>query len=235
MALTNLQIMESALEFAQLDNSSTFLSLCRKYMNTILLKEAQEVDWQWYRKKTAATTFTGGTVAYTLPDDYLRSDNCYFAKVSTGARGSKINVVDPWSFDQFAGTNTSGYPTMCFIDTNLGKLTFNSMQSSVSDAGYILSYFRKPTEIALGGGDDALAADFKGDDYLIKRITQYLYKYQDDVRYPDQRSEADMAKRDLRLNANDYNDNSKINLGNNFKAGSRPTRGNSGGWFSGGN
>lgn len=233
MALTNLQIIESAIEYAQLDNSSTFLNLARKYMNTILLKEALETDWPFYRKKTSVQSFVGSQTAYDLPADYLRSDDCYFAKPSNGARGTKIPIVDPWSFDQLISGSTAGNPIQCFIDINSTDIVFNSMASNPNDAGYILAYFRKPTEVALSSADDANAADFKGDDYLIKRITQYLYKYMDDSRYPDQRSEADQSRVELRRNVQDYNDNSKINLGNQFTAGSRPTRGNSGGWFRG--
>lgn len=223
MAQTNLQIIDTALSLGQLPANTTYRALARRYYNLFITDEA-DYRYPFYRKASAPVNFVAGQKAYPLPADYLWSENVYLYDFTSASRGAKINIINPWKFDQFQVGSVSGTPLVCSIDVEGKNLLFNSAPNS-SDKGFVLTYFRAPNEINEDGNDDSNYPDFPNMKLLINGILEWLFKYNDEERYQQQKQEVDSLRKDFKGTIEDFNDNSIINLGNNFIAGSRPRRG----------
>lgn len=224
MAITVLQVIDTALGIAQLDAS--FRPQARLYYNLSLRELASDFDWPEYNKVTSTQSFLTGQTEYDLPEDYFRADNCYL--MSGANRGRQIKIVDKTLFDSIRVGNpsTSGAPRIATIDQGTSKIIFESVPAQ---DGYVLRYFRRPVEIDTSGGDDALTPDFTDEISLIHRISQWCMDYTDDDRYQRKAAETDKSLRDTKFNIFDTDDNSIVNLNTSVHTpGRRPSRGGGG-------
>lgn len=229
MAITVLQVLQTALDQAQLDQSTTFLAKARLFYNLTLRNEGRNFDWPFYNKLYADQLFIAGQLSYALPTDFSRSDSIYLMNGSAGnyQRAGQILVVDQFYYDTMQATGVTGIPQFAYIDQNGSTIVMNQAPGSgLTNYAWRLRYFRKPTEIALGGGDDALAPDFPDELLLIDLITAMFMDFTDDERAPALWGRCDKRRLDFKQNASDFDANSIINLATaTFKAGRRRSRG----------
>jgi hypothetical protein len=226
MAFTVKELLDYSLDQAQMDkNLSEHYTLAQKIYNLVLQSQADNFDFPWYSKMSANTAFLASTTAYDLPDDYAKSDNCYRVDMSTGNKGSSIWIIPPWEFDKYSASGSSE-PSCAWIDQNNSQIVFNSSMTNPGTKGFVIRYFRKPTEITPGSNvNDNDTPDFPDQKTLAELIMLELMKYMNDERYTLQKSIADEEMRGTKLNAYDYDDNSNMSLGKSFKPGRRPSRG----------
>lgn len=226
MAITVLQVIDTAIGIAQLDSS--FRPQGRLYYNLALREQNRDFDWPYYNKITPLQNFVAGQTDYDLPEDYSRSDTVYLASAS-GQRGRPIKMLDKTLFDQLRVPegSTFGSPRICTVDNNLGVLIFECSQNQ---DGFIHRYFRKAAEIDINGSNDSDEPDFEDETFLIQKISQWMLDYTDDDRYTRKVSEVDKKLREAKLNVFDTDDNSVVLLNNAVHVpGRRQTRGGGGG------
>jgi len=229
MAITVLQVLTTALEQAQLDNSSSFLALARKYYNLVIRNLSRNTDWPVYNVSTSTVNFIAGQLSYNLPADYQRASTIYLVNTANNnASSNMILIVDKFKFDQLKSPSLSGVPNIAWIDQDLGKVTFDSVPSQ--NYGYILNYYRKGTEIALDGSNDSAAPDFPDEMALIKDLTAWFMNYTDDQRAPMAEQKAKAQYGDFKQNVYDNSDDSIVQLAPSRQKPGR--RRGSGGWSS---
>ena len=227
MAFTVKELLDYCLDQSQLDKNLTeHYQLAQKIYNLVLDGQTNNFPFPFYSKISENIAFTSSQSSYDLPDDYLKSDNCYRVLMSNGSRGSPILIVSPWEFDRLSSGTNDAEPSVAWIDQNQSKITFNSNMSNPGDKGFVIRYFRKPTFITVGSNvDDDLTPDFPDQKTLCELIIVELMKYMNDDRYQMQMQVADKEMRDTKMGSYDYDDNSQMSLGKSFRAGRRPTRG----------
>jgi hypothetical protein len=225
MAITVLQVVDTALGIAQLD--SNFRPKARLYYNLSLREAVRDFDWPYFRRSAGNQNFLQGQTQYDLPEDYSRAETCYYIS-QNGQRGRQIKLLEPEMFDQLRVQDPSviGVPRYGLIDRNNGKIVF---ECAPAEGGFYFTYFRKAAEIDISGGNDNDAPDFEDETFLIQKITQWFFDYADDERYDRKSAEISKKLRDAKINVYDTDDNSVIQL-NTFKfvPGRRPTRGGGG-------
>ena len=191
MALTVLQVLQTALDQAQLDQSSTFLAKARLYYNMVLANQGRNFDWPFYNKLNPDQNFLPGVTSYAVPADYQRSDSCFLINTANANQQSaQIMIVEQYRFDLLKTPTLNGIPTRAYIDQNNGLIVFESSPASATYS-WRLRYFREPTLIDLGGANDSSTPDFPDEMALIKDITAWLMDYTDDERAPMKKQEVD--------------------------------------------
>lgn len=215
-------VVNRAIELGQLDSS--FLVLAREAYNLILNDETTSYDFPYYRTQASDVPLTSKTMA--LPVDYSRSDTCYLVDQNNNV--SPIVIISKYRFDRMVNGSLTGDPTMAYIDLSNRKIVFNSVPSA--NRTYRLTYFRLPAVVDESGGNDGDTVDFENPLTLVYLIAAYLLDYTDDERAPMIQQKADKMLRDNKLNSYDEDNNSIVELGPNFRSGSRPIRGGGMGW-----
>lgn len=214
-------VINRAIEIAQLD--SGFLPLARQYFNLSLNDLVTNFDWPYYRSQATDQPFTGA-LSYDLPTDYSRSDTCYL--VDSNGNATPITIISKYRFDKLKTSTITGDPRIAYIDLTNRLIVFNCAPNSVRY--YRLTYFRKPDQIDEQGGDDDQDIDFENPRALIYTIVAMLCDYTDDERSGLFMQKADKEIHDDKMNAWDEDNDPKIELGPNFRSGSRPVRGSGG-------
>ncbi len=217
-------VCNRAVELAQLDSS--FLKLSRQYYNLALNDQVTNYNFPYFRVQLTDTVFIPGQTAYDLPDDYSRSDTCYL--VDGFGNRTPIIIMSKYRFDRIQSSPVSGDPRAAYIDINNNQIVFNSSPNTTRY--YRLTYFRIPDEIDEEGGNDSDEIDFQNPMALIYLITANLMDYTDDQRAEGIMQKAEKMMRDNKLLSYDEDNQSIVELGPNYRAGSRATRGGSGGF-----
>ena len=218
-------VVNRAVELAQLDSS--FLPLARQYYNLILSDLSSSFNWPYFRVQNSNVLFISGQYKYNLPSDWSRSDTCYL--VDSNNNRKELPIISKYRFDRLnRGGSNSGDPRMCYIDLSNKKIVFDS---SPTDTRYFeFTYFRKPEIVDESGADDAQEIDAESPMYMINKICAFLLDYNDDERAMAFHQKADSGLAKDKFVAWDEDNDSRIELGVNFRPGRRPTR-NSGGGF----
>ena len=192
MALTLLQIVDTALDQAGLD--SGFRTKARNWLNIILAKQASDFKWPHWHKQTSTVSLTPGTTAYAIPSDFNRADTCYLYQLngSTYQRGNQIRIYDTYRFDDVDYTSLTGVPTAAYINTLNSTIVFNS---SPSDSGhyYKLRYYIDAPVYSTGTSNDSTTPDFPDQNFLIQELVKWAYEFQDDERFAPKTAEAERA------------------------------------------
>lgn len=214
MPLTRLQIVDLALDNAQLD--SGFRSKARLWLNVIMEQQSRDFRWPFYNKVGDYTPFVAGQVEYDVPSDYFRSDSIYRYS-SGGARGTLIPIVEPYIFDQVNLSNNpstylvQGPSQVAMIDISRNKIVFDQMSAAPTD-GFKLRYFRAPEVLSLNDSDDGVVPDFEDQNFLIQEVTNWAMKFNDDERQPAQAMESKMAMQQSKRTVYDNDGKSSIPL-----------------------
>lgn len=223
-----------ALEIAQLDSS--FLTLARQYYNQVIHELSSDFDWPYFRKQASDVVLLAGQREYDLPTDYNRSDTCYLVDTNNNRR--QIIIMSKTRFDQLGRSGTlTGDPRCAYIDLGRRKIVFDSSPSD-STRYYRLTYFRQGVEVADNGtatgqySGDTSDIDFEHPPLVVTMITARLLDYTDDERAQYWYQKADKEMGDSKMNMNDEDDDSVMDLASSrFRSGRRPTRGGGGGFF----
>lgn len=217
-------VVNRAIELAQLD--SGFLPLARQYYNLILNNQVTKFDWPYYRTQNSDVLFIAGQKAYDLPDRYTRSDTCFL--VDSYGNTFPIVIRSKYQFDLLAYNQFSGDPVMAYIDMHAKQIVFNS--TPTAPRYWRLTYFRQPDQIDESGGNDSDEIDFQAPLALIYLITAMLMDYTDDERASNFMAKAEKEIHDNKMDSFDEDNNSIVELGPNYKQGTRPIRGGASGF-----
>lgn len=207
MALTRIQIVNQALDQAQLDSS--FQAKGRNWLNIIIQKLSLRQNYLFYRV-TQDTLFVPLQTQYNLPSDFQRADTIYFID-SNGNQGNGIYLADSYQFDRWI-TNADGFPQFAYVKDEDGKLIFNSAPSTVQGQGFRFNYFKKPDALSLDATDDNVVPDFKDQFTLIEELIAMAYEFLDDERYKDKKMDAMKSNVDYQRLLNQTDGNSKMDL-----------------------
>lgn len=226
MSFTVIELVNAALDDAQLDQSSQFQQLGRRYLKFILEDLPKKFDWPVYRIQAPAVALVGGTTTYNLPTDFVRSDTCYLYQ--SAQRGSEILIIEKSEFDRLLGPTTNGTPGCAYIDTKNKQIVFD--QSPQGQYSYVLTYFGRDIDIVVAStASDNLVPTFEDQLFLMKELTGMLMNYQDDERTQAQKGDARKTLADGKYNIIENSTSPNVELSHAaFRPGRRPTRG--GGW-----
>lgn len=207
MGLTRIQIINEALDLAQLDSS--FQPKARNWLNIILRRLSQSNNYKFYNLLAANVPFVQGVTSYALPTDYTKADSIWFYD-SSGTRAQEIALVEPYVFDQYV-LATYGAPRFAMVDEVAATLVFN--QPTDSNVGsYRLRYFKREPDYSLDNTDDAVVPLFQDQDLLIEELVKRGMKWKDDERYGDQKQDTLQAKRDFMKNMYQSDGTSRMDL-----------------------
>lgn len=219
-------VVNRAVELSQFDSS--FLPLARQYYNLIIHDLTVSFNWPYYRVQNPSVPFVSGQLSYNLPADWVRSDTCYLLDNNNNRK--EIPIISKYRFDRLRrGGNGTGDPRVCYTDLSNKKVVFDYAPTDVRY--FEFTYFRTPEEVDESGADDANEIDAESPMYMIYKICGMLLDYNDDERAQPfyQKAEAILAKN--KLFAWDEDNDSRIELGVNFRPGRRPTRSSGGGFW----
>jgi hypothetical protein len=227
MPFTVIELCNAALDDAQLDQSSSFQTLAKRYLKFILEDLPKKYDWPVYRIKSANTNLIGGTLSYNLPADFVRSDTCYL--YSNGQKSNEILILEQSEFDRLSSNPNSGVPSIAYIDSKQKKIVFD-MSPNGGGYSYSITYFGSDISIDVSGTTtDTSVPTFDDQMFLLKELTGMLMNYQDDERVRAQKQEAAQTLAAGKYNIIENNTSPGVELSHRFfRAGRRPTRG--GGW-----
>ena len=201
MALTNIQLINLALEQSGLDSS--FQTKARTWLNHVSLKLAERQDYPKFNTQSNIP-FVSGQRAYDLPATFLRSDSAYLYKNAEDQRGVDILLVSKYMFDKYR-VSASGNPSIATIDEDNNQIIFNSIPNNALQ-GCRLRYFRKPVAIATDTTNDNDTPDFPDQDLLLQELQVMAYEFVGDPREQSKAQQAMATKRDFQKNM--YNDDS---------------------------
>lgn len=226
MPLTVIQMVDYSLSQAGLDSS--FQTQGKLSLKIILESAVRDFNWPFLRTATPVTNLVSGTTSYALPTNYSRSDTCYI--YSDGQRGGEIALYDPVTFERIKNTSNSGVPAMAYIDILAQTIVFESAPVNGSYA-FQLHYFKKDLDIDVSGNttDNSVPA-FQDQKYLIDKLIETFFEYQDDSRKDGKMQESAAQLGTSKKNVMDTDANSTVILATPaFRPGRRPTRGGGGG------
>ncbi len=220
-------VCKRALELAQCDEV-TFLPTSRQYYNLALDAVSRAYDWPYFRLVAPNVPIITGQRAYDLPDDYKRSDTCYFIDPNGNYR--EIFIKSKYEWDSYQKkVNTYGDPQVAYIDIGAQQIVFDNSPSASGNRNYSLTYFRNPIEADDQGGDDGNNVDFESPIYLVYEIAAMLLDFNDDQRADGWHMKANQLLNNLKMNSYDEDSNSVNELSHaKFRPGRRPGRGASG-------
>lgn len=187
MALTNIQVIDHALNQAQLDSS--YRSLARGWINILRQKYADDTNYKRWRTTAANVAFITGTRRYALPVDFNRADSAFLIG-SNGQQGAQIFIYDSYDFDPYPHS-ASGDPVSALIDEKTREIVFNTIPNS--GPYYSLNYFYSPTAYAVDGTADSTIPDVPSETLLIQDMILLAYENRDDERYMQKKQEVTEA------------------------------------------
>lgn len=226
MALTRIEIVNQALDQAQLDSS--FQAKGREWLNIIITKLSLRQNYSFYRM-TVDTDFVVNQVNYILPADYQRPEDPIYYLDSNGRQGNGIKLLDPYRFQPYV-SNANGFPSVFKIDDQAGNIVFNSAPSTVQGQKFRFMYFRQPNLLSTSSGADILVPDFEDQWTLMEELKLMAFEYLDDERYAQKKQDVKESNRDYQRLLNQSDGNSMTDLNQwNFRP-TRRTWGNRGGW-----
>lgn len=222
MALTRIQLVDFALEQAQLDSS--FQAHGRKWLNHAILKLGKRRNYKFYNKITN-TPFVAGQREYNLPSDfgslvadYGKGDACFIVQPngSDWQIGQEILLLEPYVFDQSNTGVTSGDPNTAMIDLENGKIIFNTAAPQGTNKYWRLRYFATPPQYSLDATDDNVVVKFGDQDVLLQEMLNLAFEFMDDER--QQAKKADLKDANRQFERNMYQDdlNSTVDLDRNM-------------------
>ncbi len=226
MPLTVIQMVDYSLSQAGLDSS--FQTQGKLSLKVILESAVRDFNWPFLRTHTAVTNLVAGTTSYALPTNYSRADTCYL--FSNSQRAAEIALYDPVTFERIKNTSSSGVPAMAYIDILTQAIVFESAPVNGSYA-FQLHYFKKDLDIDVSGNttDNSVPA-FQDQKYLIDKLIETFFEYQDDSRKDGKMQESSAQLGTSKKNVMDTDANSTVILATPaFRPGRRPTRGGGGG------
>lgn len=215
-SLTQIQIIDLALNQAQLDSS--FRSKARTWLQAIINEQAMDFSWPFYRSSTGYVQFIAQQGSYALPTNYKRPDTLYIGTPNE-PRGRFCNILEPYEFERVSGGGGGfGTPANAMINVEQMQLVFSQAPSG-SDQGYTLTYFREPAAITIG--TDNQAPDFRDEPFLIAELIKWAMEFRDDERYQAKSAEASIKNNNAKKNVFHFENSAVIQLGPSFRAGRR--------------
>ena len=199
MALTRIQIVNTALKLAQLDSSMQ--TDARGWLNIIISRLARDIDFPEFNQQAPIVNFVPGTRDYALPTDFDHADTVWIWQLSTpNIPVQQVRVQDTYRFDNNLYTSNNGLPNACYVNYQTGNLTFN-INPGDNYYGYILRYFRKPADLSTTSADDSVVPDFLDREYLVQELVKYMHEFTDDERYEAKKAESKEKLREYRINS----------------------------------